>query len=907
MFNGNQYNNIVNYSNNNVGNKYIAINTISSYISQILSEKEYNTALNTYSELLQNILTTILAKTIDYDDIQSIITNLINNETNIHAIIVYTIQMLNEKNLHGHINTSLFDDKSLVVNISQINNVKEALLFIRKNQKYLYSNCNFKNFLIKIIELNLRDFFLNTMNKENVFNWKTIFEEIINNYQYNGNNIYLVNTIWYQELKIIYALYSLVNNGILYTENDNNQKNASFNILNDEIEKLRSTNKHYIEENNKLEANNSSTNDKLQKYIEENNYFKDELENYNQQNTQELLLTQNEIEKYKKEIAELKEEGKNKSLIQEKMIKENTTLKYEKELMEKSLLENKNRLNEESVKMQELALKNVNAYNYEISELQKENNDIRKKYNEIENQCKNLEAEKVIIEKTLNEKEISIKTLERKIESIIDKNKENEIQLKVETDENIDKIKETFNDANQELKIRVEFLKHTNQLLESENDLRMNEIEILRNEIKDFETKYKNQIEELTQKNIDLYNEYEKTIADTNNSYQDKITEYKEDVKNYTHIKDKEIQKLEFKMNSLKNQYMNQMDKMKLDRENILKEFVNIFDEFNAFVRDNVKTIKTEAKQNSFDDFNDEEKKNRITSLIKSVISTMTNAYNNEKNKFNRKLHQIIAIINDFKNNGIIITDEENITDINEEDKEINILEKYVNHLLKIYLEIMNENEQELNKKLLLHQAIEEKIQNINYVLNKDIEVRINDNYDFKIKVEDNKENIKTNLSILEQIDNILSNILSNNDYHKHQLQIKDEENKNILLFCIDKLTKIQQNNEEVSILYYQNHLFSTEDLHKMLNQNVEKIILEITQKNILLDKNLDDVKLKEESLSNMIQVIQQKIDKTMKDNDNDDMGTTKKRKKINIKREKSEEIKEEINLMDENEEEGQL
>ena len=160
---------------NDNGRKYAAINTISLYISQLLNNKEYNNALNTYSECLQTILNTILIKT-DCSHINSSISNLINNETNIHTIIVYSMQMMNEKHYFDITDFSVIDNNSLLKDIFEIKSPEQALIFIRTQKKWLYFNCNFKNFLIKIVDLNL----LNTsnMDRKAISYWKDIYEEI---------------------------------------------------------------------------------------------------------------------------------------------------------------------------------------------------------------------------------------------------------------------------------------------------------------------------------------------------------------------------------------------------------------------------------------------------------------------------------------------------------------------------------------------------------------------------------------------------------------------------------------------------------------------------------------------------------------------------------------------------------
>ena len=265
--NNNRFNNIINYNNNiNNNSKYIAINTVSHYISQAFNNLDYNNALNIYSECLQTILNTILNKVND-TNISENITNLINNETNIHTIIVYTIQMIKEKHYSQSVSTTfVVDSKTLLKDISQIQTGKDAFDFIKQSQKWLYLNCHFKRFLTKIIELNLSDIFENRMTNNVIHLWKCVYNEIINNYHYNGNNLYLINTIWYQQLRIILLLYNIITTELIMSDvfddngGDGSLKNVVTTLRSKEeelklnIQSKENENKMLIVENNKKDA-----------------------------------------------------------------------------------------------------------------------------------------------------------------------------------------------------------------------------------------------------------------------------------------------------------------------------------------------------------------------------------------------------------------------------------------------------------------------------------------------------------------------------------------------------------------------------------------------------------------------------------------------------------------------------
>ena len=293
------------------GNKYIAINTIGSYISQLLNNNEYNNALNTYSECLQTILNSILLKT-KCSQINSAITNLIDNETNIHNIIIYTIQMLKEKDNFRHVKLLDLPTSDKIKDISQITNANQIYDFIRSKHKWLYFNCNFKHFLTKILEINISNIQLYLMDRETIFQWKNIYEEIINNYQLNGNNLYLINTIWYQELRLIYFLYDLINHKMLYIFEENEDEKKKYyhaNLMTLEIDKLEKELNKYLIENSRLTNENAELRNKLSNLDAKNVEMNNQMEKISTRN-RELETRENtnfennnlEMEKQKREI-----------------------------------------------------------------------------------------------------------------------------------------------------------------------------------------------------------------------------------------------------------------------------------------------------------------------------------------------------------------------------------------------------------------------------------------------------------------------------------------------------------------------------------------------------------------------------------------------------------------------------
>ena len=273
-------NNIYNINNNIDSYNQNSINTISAYISQAFNNFNYNQILNLYLELLKSILHTILIHS--NDKLKDIITNLINNETNIHNIIIYSIQILKENQFSVETYSEI-NSKSIINNINNLSNSQDILTFIKKMNKWLYINCNFKHFLTKIIELNLNEILQNSFLYDN---WNFIYTDIINNH-FNNNNL-LINSIWYQQLRLIHHLYLIIN------ENANKEK--EFKKILDNI-------------NNTFENQIQNSNQILK---EQEQHFYTMLQNQEEKIKNILItpvekLTSEQLEKYKQEMEKQQE------------------------------------------------------------------------------------------------------------------------------------------------------------------------------------------------------------------------------------------------------------------------------------------------------------------------------------------------------------------------------------------------------------------------------------------------------------------------------------------------------------------------------------------------------------------------------------------------------------------------
>ena len=223
-----------------------SINSIGLYISQAFNASDFNYAFNLYSQCLYSILQAIL-KYNKNSKIKEYINSLIDNETNIHTIILYAIQMIKEVSIHHDV-ISRINHKSLLSEMNSIKTTDDIISFITLKKEWLYLNCNFRNFIMKILQLNINDI---NKNNQTIPSWIEIYNEILNNFNINGDNIYLINSIWYQQMRIIFLLYSQLN-FVIFTNNENDTTNTRIEISNlkSQLQKLQTDRDNWITEIN---------------------------------------------------------------------------------------------------------------------------------------------------------------------------------------------------------------------------------------------------------------------------------------------------------------------------------------------------------------------------------------------------------------------------------------------------------------------------------------------------------------------------------------------------------------------------------------------------------------------------------------------------------------------------------
>ena len=926
--NANNYNNTISINTNDC-NKTIAISNLSSYISQSLNNKEYNTALNTYSECLQTILNVILTKT-NCSSINGAITNLINNETNIHTIIVYTIQMLREmNNNNNNINISFNDtfDKSFMVSISEITNAEQILSFIKKKQTWLYQNCNFKNFLIKIIELNINDFLLNIMSNDQILYWKIIYEEIINNYHYIGNNLYLINTMWYQELRIIYLLYcSLVKNNQLVSlvdldnkteEKEEEEKNTTIKIveMKAEIDQLRLEIKRNLEENNKLK-------DALQEKIT----IKDKMIENETKNNEELVIKNTELLRQLAKYEQLVQANTTSHTEEKENIKMNLKT-YFQEAMQRNESEIKQTYELQLKTNKEEFDKTLNDYNEQVKELRNEierlNGEnatlmntietLKKTYAEHENELLKLKSNVEDENKKLIEHK---RKLEDEVKNLNDKLDEQHMEYETS-------LEDTLNENAASLQRKIQEMEYEKSELESERD------------------KYIIALKEESEKYNAALSEIE-SLSGNDTSLQRKIQEMgKSSSENIANLESKFKEENE-KYNAALSE-IEELKRVKLELINHLHD--KIYIKLKSFyLPDRQKEIEQFEQLDETKEHNDKYKVNLLLRFIDQFINKIKDDFKNG-NEMNEK---ILGILNLLKNNDVKL-------EIGGGLASVDILDSYVKYVIKLYKENVNENENLLREKIEFQNTLTSLIKEINDNLNESLIMKMEIGGEEEGEEEEEEEE---KIRIIQEINNDLFNkstmieikeeggggggsspssslLLTgkmmmekennyDNDDNDDDEEFYDVEEKDtpkpIMDQIIQLFEKIKQckKDYQYQILYkdkiinnllklsintfckMQNDIYDDDDdddndgggketaaytfkYLKNILLKINNLVLKIKNKKDVLKNGLKEIKIKEDSLFNMIKTIGQKIDKS----DNDKGKKRKNNNEENIKLEK--------------------
>ena len=488
--------------------------------------------------------------------------------------------------------------------------------------------------------------------------------------------------------------------------------------------------------------------------------------------------------------------------------------------------------------------KEIDSLNYQISILNKKNN-------ELENENAYAKNE---IQKLNNIKENEIKTLIEKEESLNTK-----IKLKEQDIENLNKQIE----ENKKNKFDYENLKETNRELNIENEnlkTTLNNLNKLTETLKNDIQNYKNQIEEINGKNNTLKNDRVYVLNDafvSKEKNKELINEnelLKRENDEYKNVNDTLLVKIENYENLKEDEYKERLNKMK---ENLENKYKNDIETLNS----------------------------NLSKLNESKIKFLSQQNNELKEK----------LLNKEKELNLLITS--NDKDSLEKQSYINSLKDEIEYN-KLQMKIKEEDLKRLNNVYNENIKIIEYLQNENKILKEKNKVLIDEFHNMISQSKDNEIALNNKIKLLEsqnkdyeQFESELDKLLINNSITSitdeksiefiNSLKNLPENNKKRISQCILLTTRIQELNIEINKLKndYNDLLNENKKLkdENFINKNIasqmkdpyEYLINQLNEKNNMIEKyeiELEDLNKKLKAILNENQYLNDKLNDTEKD-----------------------------------------
>ncbi len=488
--------------------------------------------------------------------------------------------------------------------------------------------------------------------------------------------------------------------------------------------------------------------------------------------------------------------------------------------------------------------KEIDSLNYQISILNKKNN-------ELENENAYAKNE---IQKLNNIKENEIKTLIEKEESLNTK-----IKLKEQDIENLNKQIE----ENKKNKFDYENLKETNRELNIENEnlkTTLNNLNKLTETLKNDIQNYKNQIEEINGKNNTLKNDRVYVLNDafvSKEKNKELINEnelLKRENDEYKNVNDTLLVKIENYENLKEDEYKERLNKMK---ENLENKYKNDIEKLNS----------------------------NLSKLNESKIKFLSQQNNELKEK----------LLNKEKELNLLITS--NDKDSLEKQSYINSLKDEIEYN-KLQMKIKEEDLKRLNNVYNENIKIIEYLQNENKILKEKNKVLIDEFHNMISQSKDNEFALNNKIKLLEsqnkdyeQFESELDKLLINNSITSitdeksiefiNSLKNLPENNKKRISQCILLTTRIQELNIEINKLKndYNDLLNENKKLkdENFINKNIasqmkdpyEYLINQLNEKNNMIEKyeiELEDLNKKLKAILNENQYLNDKLNDTEKD-----------------------------------------
>ena len=576
-------------------------------ISEALINNDYLTALNLYSNFLQSILKRILSINKNNSKVKEFVTYLINNETNIHTMIIYLIQYCKDISLYPRTSPSPLQS-SLPTSISEITSVENIFTLINNEElsSRLYLSCHFNTFLMRIIKLNIDNIQKPLIDKNNLEIWKMIYYKIINEYPRYDIHSLSISSLWFQQLKLIYYLCEVSLNNVS-GENSPPDYLIKYQTLSQENEILKENCNKYQQA---LDVAKSQVDQKdifIEKYM-------DELLNIINKHKQ-VLKDDDDLAHIKIKLDEL-----SSSLVVS--LNQN---KQQIEMNEKELREKYNelqRLNNDTKILLEAQFKKSQQLEEEKNKIQKLNDELQHIRSESEKAIEMLRKQNDD-EKKNHEKDIA--SLQLRIKQN-DSQNEKALQIRIT---HLEKEKETNEIRIMDLEKEIKYEKENNEMLRKEKYNEKENYEKNINYYKEIIEKESQDLKVAKEKYQNHVNKLEKDIIEN----KEHIAYLENIVKKYTNLTTEKERKCN-------EEYQNYIEEDRISKEriayleNIVKKYTNLERKYN------------EEYQNYIDHINKLEKENRLNKERIAYLESMVKEYTENERKCNEEYQNYIEQIN---------------------------------------------------------------------------------------------------------------------------------------------------------------------------------------------------------------------------------------------------------------------
>ena len=305
-----------------------------------LKEKNFDTALYNYFVFNRSVLSYILLAIKDDSQLQNILLQLIDGDTDSHSIIIIFLNYVGKNFLGRELDSDkvfLWRPSNVINDINSAQTLDNLVTLCQKD--YVYITNNFNHYIKRIITLMYKDFDNNDNTNDDT--WANLLETIIQRYCYvnNNKNSYpnlVINSLWYQQLCLIERLLKFI-------ADISRNSQIKDSIIEQLSIKTNNGNSNYDGGNDKMVILNELLNHKI---VEETNKNK-RLETTIENKEQVIKEKDKVLEQKQQTIIDLQSGIQNTNAKNEKIIKEKDDLYRQSEEEKQDIWGKLNDLNNE--------------------------------------------------------------------------------------------------------------------------------------------------------------------------------------------------------------------------------------------------------------------------------------------------------------------------------------------------------------------------------------------------------------------------------------------------------------------------------------------------------------------------------------------------------------------------------